>query len=80
MILAGYCFVGLLASMFYLMSAFVENPDPNSFTIGLILLFSSMIAGVYCKIVDDSSSGFLIDDYIDSVPDDRKDQARRMFK
>lgn len=80
LLLALYCFVGLLASMFFLMAGFVENPDPNSFTIGVILLITSMVAGFWCKIVDDSSSGYAIDDYVDSVPDDRKDQARRLFK
>lgn len=80
MVLCIYCFIGLLASMFYLMASFTKNPDPNSFTIGIILLITSMVAGIWCKIIDDSSSGYVIDDYIDSVPDDRKDQARRLFK
>ncbi len=65
--------------MFFLMQSFAENPDPNSFTIGIILIITSTVSGFYCKIVDDSCSSFTVRRYIDSVPDERKDMAKSLF-
>lgn len=79
-VLCLYCFIGILAAMFLGMRAFSQHAEPNDFDLALIIGLTSVIAGFYTKIVDESSSGWAIDDYIDSVPDDRKDMARRMFK
>ncbi len=79
-ILCIYCFVGLLASMFIGLRAFSATAEPNDFNIAIILGLTSVIAGVYTKIVDDSSSSYSINRYVDSLPDNRKEMGRRMFK
>lgn len=81
MILCVYCFIGLLASMFYFMKFLSETADKSfDFNIAIILGFTSVIAGMYIKIIGDMESSYVITEYINSVPDDRKEFARSCFK
>jgi len=78
-VLCIYSFVGILGAMIYGMMAFGPSAEPYYFRLAIVLGFTSVFAGMYCKFVDDSSSGFQVKKYIESVPDDRKDMARDMF-
>ena len=49
-----YCFVGILASMYYFVRMFSESAEASDFNIAIILFITSLIAGVYIKIIDDA--------------------------
>jgi len=74
-----YCFVGILVAMFYTMKLFSPSIEQYDFILALVIGITSVVAGMYIKIIGDMESNYVITEYINSVPEDRKDLARKMF-